>query len=152
MPLVYPNVNGVAHEFASVEIKLGGQLYYGVTAINYKSPLKPTKQRGNHPSPLGRTSGIEEPDGDLEMFLAEAMAFIKVLGPGYKLKVFDVLVNYQAAGMDLVTDSLLGCRIIDVEANNAAGPDPLKRKLPLDVMKVLINGLEALPNPLKGNG
>jgi hypothetical protein len=153
--LPYPLINGVYWEFGSIELKVGATPFR-VTAVNYKSPLKPTAVYVNSPQKVGATIGREEPEADIEMTLPEANNLIAALqklqpGVGYKLIRFDILVNMQAAGMPLLSDTLLGCRIVDIEASQAAGPDPLKRKIPLDVMRVLNFGQEPLTSPLPGS-
>lgn len=153
MAINYPEVNGSRPDWSRIKIKLGAPInkeIIGFTSIDYKDPLKPTKLYGTNSEPIGRTRGQVEPDGSLEGYLDEIDELITTLGNGYKEIPFDVEVSYTKVDSAIKVDQLIGCRIIDIESSHSQGPDGLKNKLPLDIMKIIRSGLESTLNPLKG--
>lgn len=148
--VAYPLVNGVYHAFASIELKLKGDIYVGAKSINYKDSLTPVKVRGAHAEPIGRTRGDYDAEGDLEMYSQQGHQFLQALGQGYKETTWDATVTYSENGLDTITDTLIGCRIQEVDKSNSQGTDASTMKFTLSVMKVLHDGLESLVNPLSG--
>jgi hypothetical protein len=146
----YPLVNGVYHAFASVEIKWDGTIYVGVKSVNYKQNLVPTKVRGAHAEPIGRTRGDLDADGDIELYLQQANQLLTAMGPGYMEKVIGVTVSYSENGLDTITDEIVSARIQEIDDSHSQGVDALTKKFTLNIMKVLYNGVEPLLNPLSG--
>lgn len=154
--LQYPLVNGVRHSFASIEVKIGTQIYFA-TAVNYSRKRNRTLVRANHPDPQGKTRGSNEYSGDLELLLAEynlvqaaliALANQNGLNGGYGDIFFQVVVTYGETNLDTITDTLLGCTMDSTEASNAEGTDPTKRKFDCAPLKILFNGQDDLATPL----
>jgi hypothetical protein len=148
MAIDYPFINGVRHEWSSVEIKLKGQIYVGIKSISYSDKLEPTKLRGTHPQAIGRTRGEYDCEASIEMYLAEANELRKALGAGYKEIAFDIVVAYSEDGLESITDEIIGCRIKSEDGGGSQGPDALVKKFDLDVMLVRWNGLDSLKSPL----
>ena len=149
-PVQYPFVNGVYHAFASVELKWNGTIYVGVKAINYKQSLTPTKVKGAHAEPIGRTRGDLEADGDVELYLQQANQLLTDMGAGYYEKVIGITSTYSENGLDTITDELVSVRIQEIDDSHSQSVDALTKKFTLNVMKVLYNGVEPLINPLSG--
>jgi hypothetical protein len=149
-PVSYPLVNGVFHSFASIELKVDGVIYAAVKAVNYKQSLTPTKVRGAHAEPLGRTRGDLEADGDIELYEQQGFQLLSQLGDGYLEKVFSITVTYSENGLDTITDEIVQVRIQEVDKSNAQGTDASSIKFTLNIMKIKLNGLEPLLNPLSG--
>ncbi len=150
-PISYPLVNGQRHSFASIELKIDGQVYIGFKSLNYTWTLEPTAIYGNHPDPIGETVGQAKYEGDMELWLAEWNQLQKQLGPsGFALRKFDIVVTYSENGFDTLQDELLGCRIKSVEASQSSGPDGLSRKCSLYIGKILIDSDDQLAIPLQG--
>lgn len=147
--LSYPLVNGMRHEWSSIEIKLDGDVYVGVKEIKYSDTLKPTKIHGTHPAPIGRTRGVYEAEASVVLWFAEAIQFRKKLGAGYMEKAFDIVVSYVEDGFDTVVDEIIGARITKDEGGASQGPDGLTIAWDLDVMKIIHNGDDPLKIPLE---
>lgn len=156
-PIQYPLVNGVRHSWASIELKVGNQIYYA-TAVNYSRKRNRTMVRQNHPDPVGKTRGANEYSADLELLLAEFNGLQAALitqanssgnNGGYGDVFFSVVVSYTESGLDTVTDTILGCTLDSTEASNTEGTDPSKRKTDLAPLKILFAGQDDLSNPLK---
>lgn len=149
-PILYPLINGVRHSFASIELKLGSQIFIGFKSINYSRTRTRTKVRGNHPDPLAKTRGENDYTADCELYFAEFVLFLSQFGSGYGDQVFQVLTTYSENGFDTIQDTINGCTIDTTEASQSQGPDPLIRKFELNPLKVLFNGLDDLTVPLAG--
>lgn len=155
-PISYPTINGARFAWASVEIKVAGQIFYA-TAINYSRKRNRQMVRVNHPDPIGKTRGENEYTADLELLLAEynllqqtliLQANQQSLNGGYGDVAFTVIVQYTENGFDTVTDTLNGCTMDSTDATGAQGPDALKRKFDLNPLKILYGGQDDLAVPL----
>ena len=155
-PIVYPLINGARHSFASVEVKVAGQIYFA-TSVNYSRKRNRTVVRGNHPDPLGKTRGENEYSADIEFLLSEynalqaaliAQANQQNLNGGYGDVAFQVIVTYAENGLDTVTDTINGCTMDSTEASNAQGADPTKRKFEMNPLKILFAGQDDSSIPL----
>jgi len=142
-----PIINGVAYDFANCEININGDTFVDVSKIDYSDPLEPGRQYGTHPQATSRSTGQLKPTASMTVAKATAVAIRAKLGPGYKTKRFDIVVNYSAEGQDMITDTLTGVRIKDCKAS-ASGTDPLNEDFDLDPAAILMNGLSSIPNPL----
>lgn len=151
MTIAYPLINGVRHEWSSVEIKCKGKIFVGVKEIAYSHKLEPTKVYGTHPQPIGRTRGVYTPEASITLYLAEAQELREELGDGYMEESFDIVCAYSESALDAITDEIIGCRIKGEDHSASQGPDPLVRKFDLDVMLIRLNGKDALKSPLAGN-
>lgn len=152
-PILYPLVNGVRHSFASIEVKLGSQIFVGFKSINYSRKRTRSEVRGNSPDPLGKTRGDNMYSADAELYLAEWNLFMfQTLGSqtsGYGDVLFTVIVTYTENGFDTIVDTINGCTIDTTEASQSQGPDTLLRKFELSPLKILFNGIDDLATPLK---
>ncbi len=149
-PLVYPLINGFKHSFASIELKLADDKYIGFKSINYESKLDRAKVYGCHPDPIAKTRGVADYSGDLEIYLAEWNQLQAKLGPGWADVSFTGVVSYIENGFDVIVDSLIGCTLSSLGGSNSQGTDATVKKVALDVMKILHNGVDMLSIPLKG--
>lgn len=150
-PIPYPLINGVRHSFASVEFKFKGVVYRGIASMNYARTRNRGLIRGNHPDPLGKTIGENEYTADCELYVAEWNLMQSTLGDngaGYGDEFFTATCVYSANGFDMITDTILGCTMDTTEAALAKGVDGLSRKLQLNPLKILFNGLDDLAVPL----
>lgn len=147
-PISYPLVNGVRHDFSSIELKLNGQIFVGFKSINYSRTRSRTMVYGNSPDPIGKTKGTNEYAADVEIYLAEWNAFQDSLGEGYGDTLFQVLVTYSNDGFDTIQDVIRGCTIDGLEVSQSQGADPLSRKFEMSPLKILFNGLDDLAIPL----
>src|SRR6185312_10073383 len=149
-PISYPLINGVRHSWASVEANVAGQIYY-ITSINYSRERKRTMVKVNHPDPVAKTRGENDYDADVEMLLAEfnalqaalvAQANALGLNGGYGDVPFKIVVSYTEAGLDTVTDTILGCKMDSTDASNTQRTDPTKRKFKTNPLKIIYNGID----------
>lgn len=137
----YPLINGLRFDFSSVEANINGQVYTGVSELDYSHKLEPGKVRGTSAQVNGRTRGQYEPDGSFSMYKQEAAEFIAALGPGFMEQAFDIVVHYSEVGQPLITDRLIGCRIKSSGNSHKEGADALTVKFELDIIAVIENGI-----------
>lgn len=148
-----PLVNGVRHSFASIQAKFKGQIFLGIKSINYNRTRSRGEVRGTHPDPLAKTQGENAYTGDCEMYLAEFMAFLKLVTgsddlTGYGDIPLDVTVTYGEDGFEPIVDELIGCHIDSTDASNSQGTDATLRKIDLGPLKVRYGGFDDLKKPL----
>lgn len=147
-------INGNRHSFVNLDIVANGTPIPkgAITAVNYNPTQEPGLVQGNLNVPTGRTQGYASATGSIEILLSEFNDFILSLSGGNPLIAymdvdFDIIVSYSINDVDVVTDSLLGCRISGSDASNAQGNDATKRTLNLSIMRVFQNGIAAFLPP-----
>ena len=148
----YPNINGTAHDWSSVEIDLGedGGIFTGISELTYSDNLEPGEAMGTSAQKLARTRGTYSADGSIVMLKRDASEFIAALGNGFKEKVFDITVMYSDAGAgDVITDKLIGARIGSTESGGSQGSDPLSVTYSIDILRISWNGIDPLEDMLK---
>ncbi len=149
----YPLINGVRHAFSSIELRVNGSIILGFTEINYSPKLDPGIVRAAGALPVGMTLGNMEYEGDFTLLLQEFNNMLVQLGDGFMTVPFDIVVAYdaslggvQSGGLDVIVDTLEGCRISSVEATASSGStDALTRKCTVKPLNVLLNGLRPGP-------
>ena len=147
-PLTIPLINGVRHTFASIELKVADQIFRGFKGINYKRNRERMKGYGNNSDPLFKGRGKNAYDADIEFYLAEFNYLVMTLGPGYGGVVFSVYVTYSENGLDVIQDEIQGCTLDTTEASNSESADLLTRKIELNPLKILFNGIDDNEVPL----
>lgn len=143
----YPLINGNRFDFSSVEVVAESVLFGGVKEITYTDSLEPGELRGNRSQLIGRTRGKYAVEASLTMFKSEFQQLITLLGSkgvGYMEVAFTVVVSHSEPGNDVVTDTLLGCRIKKAEDQKQEGGEPLTVKAELHVMRLDRNGVTPL--------
>ena len=65
MALQYPLVNGVLYDYAAAKIKLDGQVYVGISAVNFEDAVTRGYLMGTAQVRLGKTQGTYEPTASI---------------------------------------------------------------------------------------
>jgi hypothetical protein len=141
----HPLINGKRVQHSDGQITIRSRIFIDFKSFSFKESLKPGKVRGSRKRVQGRTVGVYDADGSFEMYMGEAEELLKELcrdGQGYGEQEFDVVINYQARGMPMVTVELIGCRIMDLDTNHSEDENGIAHKFDLDIMKIKRNGLE----------
>lgn len=142
----YPLIRGNRFDYSSIEANINGAVFVGISEIDYSHKLDPGMMRGTSALPNGRTRGQYEAKGSITLYKSEAAELIAALGDGYLERSFDIVVHYAEAGSPMVTDTLIGCRIVDDGNSHKEGNDALTQKLELSIMRVDMNGVK----PVRG--
>lgn len=145
----YPNVNGFEYSFASIELKIGAQRYFGATAINYDDGLQPGMATGTSTLPLGWTAGQWTGTASIEFNRRDGQAIIDALGDGFGRVPLAVTVQYAEEGMPVITDSLPLCRIQKVANGNNQGTDPSKMSFDLSLLKPILRNGKAIERAIE---
>ena len=114
-------INGVVHSWQTIESTIAGLSFENLTELNYKSSLDPGMRRSRTGKVSGWTHGDEDHEGDMSLPKEDSAELIGSLGDGFGLQFFGITVSYSDGVGPIITDTLVGCRIIDVDAQNAQG-------------------------------
>lgn len=153
MPTQFPQINGVRHSWSSIEFRANNNVILGITEINYTTKLEPSVVRAAGSLPIGLTLGNADFDGDFSLLLQEFNDLMLTLGSGAMAVPFDIIVAYDATlgnvlsgGLDVIVDTLQGCRITNIEASNSGGStDASVRKCTIKPTMILLNGIPLTP-------
>ncbi len=137
----YPKINGQIYSFASIEIKVGTQIFTGFTDLSYTQTLEPGIFRGTRPEKLARTIGEHNVEGSFTLVKVEYQELIAALGDGYMQTPFDITATYAETNSPITTDVLTACRITSEEDSHSQGTDALAVACDLDIIKMTRNGL-----------
>lgn len=138
----FPAINGQKHAYSDVCTTLGDIKHRGITSVGYTTETTASDAPGQGPTRAGVAMGKVKNEGSLEMYRADADAFLATLGQGYSRVPFQINVVYRAVvGSPLVRDTLNGVRITKVENTPADGDEPMKTKFTLNIGEVLLSGL-----------
>lgn len=138
-PLYRPLINGNYYSFGSIEAQVGALKFLDFTAINYGTSLEVSDVYGTRPQKLGTTRGKQNATASLEMYLFAWQAFMLTLrgGVGYGEVRFPVVISRGEPNVPTITDTLIGCRIVNDEQSDSDGTEPSKVTLTLNVMRLL---------------
>lgn len=164
LPLQYPLINGLRHDFSSIELKAAGQQFVGFKSLQHKRTRTRVKVRGAHPDPLGKTRGTNDYDCSLEMWKAEwyllqvildrlassqNVPFGAVPGSGYGDAFFTITVLYFSVGMSTQKITISGNTVDEVDEDDQQGADPLVVKLVTNPLKIIYNDLDDVGSVLQ---
>lgn len=142
-------INGNRHSFVNLTVNANGRdIPRGsITSVNYNPTQDPGLVQGNLNVPTGRTQGYSTATGSIEILLSEANDFYSNLTNNGEVAImdvdFDMIVQYSINDIDVITDTLRGCRITNLDASNSQGNDATKRTHSLSIMRVALNGIDA---------
>lgn len=147
-PLSFPEINGLRHDWSSIELKANSQLFMGIKSIDYEWTREVALVRGFSPDPLGQTRGTNTFGCSIELYLAEWNLFLSQLGNGFGDTFFSIQISFAENGFDQITDQVLGSRLVGIAASMSQGSDPLTRKAKFQPTKIKYQGFDDLATPL----
>lgn len=153
MASVYPDINGVRHDYSCVTVVVNGLPYRGVKSISYSDMVEPGDVYGTGAQRVGRTRGQHKCEGSIELYEDEwrdmLTSLLAVPVIGYMEVPFLINVAYQKTTLGtMLSDVLYGCRIKKVSSDRSEGNDALTTKLDLDIMRIERGGKQALTGML----
>jgi len=153
-------VNGNQHSWGSIVLKVGGERFFGFTAISYSDKRERVIAYGmaRHQAPRGRSRGkyTIEPvkltgwKGSVQA-LRDQLANFAVDGVSYGDVEFEIVVQYVEAdptGETPMTVELERCVWTGNSVSEEEGPDPLKEEIEINCMLIRRNGLTLFDNSL----
>ena len=161
MATIYPLSAGNRYDASSVELRISGNRYIGITECDYEQTLEPGEVRGLHAQVLGFTRGIQKCSGRLVMLrdefddLTEQLATIVTSAGGGILEAnFMLTVTYKEDAIvigQITTDTLFNVRFTATKHRFQAGSsDALTVEMPFVYQYALVNGAAAIGNLLRG--
>jgi len=142
-------VNGNVLSWGSIEVKINGERYYGITSIGYADSRERVKAygMGRAQAPRGRSrgkynvepvtiSGYKTSIQEIRQALADAGD-----GESYGDTVFEIVVQYFELDETPITVELERCVWGKNTTSEEENPDPLKEDVELDCMLIRRNGL-----------
>jgi len=154
-----PQVNGNAIDSTSLDIVAkksdGSVLRLGSMFKSAKYGNKITGRKALHGTSaqkVGRSFGVNEPDGSLTLYKQAAQDFVDWLGDGYLGVTFDLSLAYVIRGQSaVITDTVVGCQLLGDGSDVSEGGEPVAVEFPLDIMECVLNGVAPIPAELRAN-
>jgi hypothetical protein len=154
-PISYPLVDGFRKSFVSIEAVFtaksaqGGPAmslnFRGFKNIEMSRTRTRVEARGNHPDPLGKTRGTNAYKAAVEILIEEfnqLQAELAGINSAYGDVLFTFTRTYTENGSDTITDTAIGCSFDTTESTDAEGAEPSMRKIELNPLKILFNGID----------
>lgn len=154
-------VNGVQIGWPSISLKINGQAYTGLSAIEFgdKRERGFAWGMGRHGGPRGRPPGKYTPDPFvLTAWTSTAAAIRKDIaaratdGVSYGNVVCQIVLQYVEQTDGVVTVEAQDAVLAEVSASNEEGPDATSEKLTFQPMRVIRNGLTLFDSSVQGSG
>lgn len=143
-------INGNLHSWGSIRLRLGEEIYYGLTGLTYGDSRERVKAygMGRAQAPRGRSRGKYATDavkltgwkGSIQEII-EALADKAPDGLSYGDTVFEIVAQYNEEGDKPIITEIIECVVTKFTESAEEGADPLKSELEIDCMKILRNGL-----------
>lgn len=154
-PADFPAINGYHYSYASIEITMLGEVTKYVAELSYDDAVERGLGRGTSGRKKIRTRPENSPEASITFYRREFDEFVARLktaadraGVAPRDFQFEMTVTYADNGQPTVTDTLQDCVIGGPSTNPSEGTDPTQIELPLDINKILWNGvdLDAVPS------
>lgn len=138
-----PTINGHKYSWASIEVHADGVDQPQITSIDYTTEGEAAEVFAKGMQQQGDTAGQFKHNGSLEMLEKQWDKLKSQLGKGFMRKRFPYTVSYDEDGEGgIITDDLIGVRIMKVNKANSVGTEASKVKLDLHIMRILYNGVD----------
>jgi hypothetical protein len=142
---VFDSVNGQRVSHASLELGLEGERIVGVKSVSYKNSIEKPKIWGTSRSPIGRTGGKEDPEGEVEFYAEE---FWTRLLPritrnglvGYTELAWTLKLRYTEKLGVTTGVQLIGTCFLGPDVSHSEGADHITCKVPLSIMSLVVSG------------
>lgn len=154
-------INGNQIGWASMSLKINGQAYTGITAIEYGDKRTRTLAYGmaRHGGPRGRPPGKYEPDPfAITAWTSTAATIRKDLaqrspdGVSFGNVVCSIILQYVETSDGIVMIEAQDATLGEISASNEEGPDATSEKLVFQPLRILRNGLSLFDSSVAGAG
>lgn len=142
-------INGLQISWASVKLKIDGEPYSGVTAVEYADGIELSYAYGmaRHHAPRGRTAGRYTPEPMvITAFMATSKAIQQALasragGRGVSTVEVPIVLQYIEKDDAVITIEALSSRLVKIEGGAEESPDATTEKLTFMPMRYLRDGV-----------
>jgi hypothetical protein len=149
-PAPFVDVNGIFVSRTSCTMSVDSLPIRLFKGVHWNKKLTRGKTWGNRVTPRGRGRGKFEPSGDLEVYIEDwtiIRNFLAAKNParGWMLNSFTLTVTaFEEAIGGAFTVQLVGCTVSEDDNSVSDGDDQISRKLTLDVMNIIEDGIPAV--------
>ncbi|MCP3886459.1 MAG: hypothetical protein GY700_13515 [Propionibacteriaceae bacterium] len=141
-------INGIAHSWGSVKLKIAGQRYLGVTSINYGDKLETAFGYGMGAAHAARSQSRGKYVTDeivMKVEAATAQLIRNVLaskgnGTGYGQAQVPIVLQYLEPGDNPITVEFERCRVVGDTTSDEEGSDVLTTELKWTTFGIKRNG------------
>jgi len=142
-------VNGNVMSWGSIKVKIGGDTFYGLTAIEYEDARERALfyGMGRSHAPKGKTRGKYTPSpcsitGKKATIQAmrDKLAALSTSGTSYGDVEFEVTAEYVDTGEQPMLVALEQCSWTKNSSSEEENPDPLSEKIELLPLRIRRNG------------
>jgi len=154
-------INGTQIGWPSISLKINGQAYTGISAIEFgdKRERGFAWGMGRHGGPRGRPPGKYTPDPFvITAWTSTASAIRKDIaaratdGVSYGNVTVQIIVQYVEKDDGTVTIEAQDAVLAEISASNEEGPDATNEKLTFQPMRLIRNGLSLYDSSVPGSG
>ena len=154
-------VNGTQIGWPSISLKINGQAYTGVTAIEFgdKRERGLAFGMGRHGGPRGRSPGKYTPDPfAITAYTSTAAAMIKDIAAratdrvSYGNVICQIILQYVEKDDGTVTVEAQDCTLQEISASSEESADATSDKLVFQPMRIIRNGLTLFDSSVPGSG
>lgn len=115
------NINGLVYGYSDIELKVNGEIFTQISAINYTPTVTREEFIGTSPEPVGTTGGHTTYSGDFTMSLEDADYFLESLGNPVALQPFTITVAFANPSKPLIVHTLYECYLNNIGHNFSVG-------------------------------
>lgn len=146
----FPVTQGFIPSWRSAEIDVSGSRVVGMKSCNWSESCEGDVEFGNGPVPLGVTVGEYKADVEIEQLLSEYAVLLARLGTNYRAKGFNIGVQFNEPGVDLITVEFRSVRL-GANAGSWQGNPGATIKWKAQVFEpISINGLSMIQRQASG--
>lgn len=134
---------GEAFSFVQIELYVNDVPIAGIKGISYKDNLTRGDVYGTASVQLGLTRGKYKADASIEFYKrAYLVAFLNLLGPGWRQVQMPIVVNYGPNDDGLIQTDTIPVAIVNENAsdNSESDGDPLSNKVSFYVPQQILWG------------
>jgi len=136
-----PLINGIAHAWANIDIRLNGVLIDGITGIKYKKTQSKTNNKGARGAIVSRGYGSFDFEGSITLMSEELLKLRKAAGGDIlSIAPFTITASFLPSDNTNVTvDKLLYCEFTEDGIDVKEGDTMVSVELPLIIGDIKFN-------------
>ena len=141
-------INGIAHSWGSVKLKIAGERYYGISSISYSDKLETTfgYGMGRSHKPRAQSRGKYSAEQIVMKVMADTAKEIRASlrrrsgTSSYGMVEVPIVLEYVEPDKDPVIVEFERCRLVEVGSSNEEGADVLTEELKWSTFGILRDG------------
>lgn len=152
MSLQYPTVNNKAYSWVSLSLRISGEGLAGarltklIKAISFKTSVERGDVRGTDRQTYAHTRGKVTHEASITFVKEEFDALTAEMGEGFMDKPLTLTVSTKE-GSNVDTHTITASGMKEYGGDYSEGTDGLECVVPLDVLRILKNGVSPVIEP-----